>query len=74
MDDAAEIRRRKRRSTRAVLGGLCLMPLALLVSWLDLVPQIVSTAAAIAGFLLLMYGVNVGWMVFYDREPDGPPS
>jgi hypothetical protein len=30
--------------------------------------------AAIAGFVLLMYGVQVGWLVFYDRESDGPPS
>jgi hypothetical protein len=24
--------------------------------------------------MLLMYGVHLGWLVFYDRESDGPPS
>ncbi len=36
--------------------------------------QRATTAAAIAGFVLLMYGVHLGWSVFYDSESDGPPS
>lgn len=50
------------------------MALALYSSSLNLAPQLVTTAAAIAGFVLLMYGVHLGWLVFYDSDPDGPPS
>jgi Flp pilus assembly protein protease CpaA len=74
MQDGAEIRSRKRRSNRAVLGGLCLMAFALLVSSRGLAPELATTVAAIAGFLLVMYGVHLAWLVFYDREPDGPSS
>ena len=74
MLDPAEIRGRKRRSNRSVLGGICLMAVSLLVSSWELAPPMATTLAAIAGFLLLMYGVHLGWLVFYDREPDGPPS
>ena len=74
MDDGTEIRRRKRRSNRAVLGGLFLIAVALLVSSVELAPPLMSTVAAIVGFLLVMYGVHLAWLVFYDREPDGPSS
>ena len=74
MQDAAEIRRRKRRANRAVLIGLCLMAVAMLVSSRDLAPPIATTVAAIVGFGLLSYGVHVAWLVFYDREPEGPSS
>jgi len=74
MPDPAEIRGRKRRSNRSVLGGTCLMAVSLLVSSRELAPPMATTVAAIAGFLLLMYGVHLGWLVFYDRESDGPPS
>ncbi|CAA9387560.1 MAG: hypothetical protein AVDCRST_MAG75-1370 [uncultured Propionibacteriaceae bacterium] len=65
--------RRKRRANRAVLGGLCLMAAALCASSMGFA-QRATTAAAIAGFVLLMYGVHLGWSVFYDSESDGPPS
>ena len=68
------IRFRKRRSNRAVLAGLMLMAVALLVSSWELVPDLVTTVAAIAGFLILMYGVHLAWLMFYEREPDGPSS
>ena len=74
MQDAAEIRRRKRRSDRAVVAGLSLIVVALLVSSRELAPALATTLAAIVGFGLLMYGVHVAWLVFYDREPDGPSS
>jgi hypothetical protein len=51
-----------------------LIAVALLVSTWRLAADFVTTAAAIAGFGLLMYGVHLGWLVFYDREPDGPAS
>lgn len=74
MEDPGKIRRRKRLCNRAVLGGLCLMALALLVSAQQLAPPLATTVAAIVGFVAVAYGVNVGWALFYDREPDGPPS
>ncbi len=74
MSDVGEVARRKRRSNRAVVGGLSSMGMALLVSSLDVVPLFATTLGALVGFVLLMYGVHVGWLVFYDREDDGPPS
>ena len=50
------------------------MAVALLASSADLGPAMVITVVAIAGFVLVMYGVHVGWLVFYDRESDGPPT
>jgi hypothetical protein len=74
MQGAAEIRGRKRRSDRAAVAGLSLITVALLISSWRLAPDIVTTAAAIVGFGLVMYGVHLAWLVFYDREPDGPSS
>jgi len=74
MQDAELVRRRKRACNRAVFIGLCWIVVALAASALDLVPPIVTTLLAVAGFLLLMYGVHVGWLVFYERDPDGPSS
>jgi hypothetical protein len=74
MQGAAENCRRKRRSDRAVVAGLSLIVVALLVSSRELAPALATTVAAIVGFGLLMYGVHVAWLVFYDREPDGPSS
>jgi len=74
MQGAAQIRGWKRRSNRAVVAGLSLIAVALLVSTWRLVPDFVTTAGAILGFGLIMYGVHLAWLVFYDREPDGPAS
>lgn len=74
MDDAAEVGRRKRRSNRAVVAGCSLMTVALLLSGAEVGPKLATTVGAIVGFLLLVYGVHIGWLVFYDRDPDGPPS
>jgi len=74
MQDAAEIRGRQRRANRAVLIGVCLMAAAMLVSSLQLAPPIATSVVAIVGFGLLSYGVHVAWLVFYDREPEGPSS
>lgn len=54
--------------------GVGLMAVALLVSSWELLPPIATTVAAIVGFGLVSYGVHVAWLVFYDREPDGPSS
>ena len=74
MQGAAEIRRRKRRSNRAVVAGLSLIVVALLLSSQEVAPAVATTLAAIVGFGFLMYGVHVAWLVFYEREPDGPSS
>jgi hypothetical protein len=74
MQDAAEIRGRKRRANRAVLIGVSLMAVAMLVSSWNLAPPIATTVAAIVGFGLVSYGVHVAWLIFYDREPEGPSS
>ena len=74
MQDATEIRVRKRRSNRAVLVGLSVIAFALMVSSWELAPPLATTIAAIAGFAIVMYGVHLGWLLFYDREPDGPSS
>jgi hypothetical protein len=50
------------------------MTASLLASSWELAPPVATTVAAIAGFVLLICGVHVGWLVFYDREPDGPSS
>jgi hypothetical protein len=50
------------------------MAVALLVSSRGLAPDVATTVAAIAGLLILMYGVHLAWLVFYEREPDGPSS
>jgi hypothetical protein len=73
MQDPDGIRRRKRRSTKAVLAGLSLMSVALLVSVLGMLPDAATTLAAILGFGLVMYGVHLGWLIFYERDSDGPP-
>ncbi len=74
MQDPGEIRRRrKRRSTKAVLAGLSLIAVALLISMLGLLPDALTTLAAIVGFCLVMYGVHLGWVIFYEQESDGPP-
>ena len=74
MQGAAEVHRRKRRADRAVVAGLSLIVVALLLSSREVAPAVATTLAAIIGFVLLMYGVHVAWLVFYDREPDGPAS
>jgi O-antigen ligase len=74
MQDAAEIRPRKRRADRAVLAGVCLIAVALLISSWKLAPAIATSVAAIVGFGLVAYGVHLAWLVFYEREPDGPSS
>lgn len=74
MADADEIRTRKRRCNRAVLLGLALMILGMLGSGSGLAPELLATTVAVVGLANLMYGVHLGWQVFYDRESDGPPS
>lgn len=50
-----------------MLAGLLLMAFALLVSSRDLAPNLATTVTAIAGFLILMYGVHLAWLVLRTR-------
>jgi hypothetical protein len=50
------------------------MAAALLIAWLGLAPPLLTTFAAIAGFVLVSYAVHLAWLVFVNRESDGPPS
>lgn len=74
MQDADSIRRRKRRSSRAVVAGSSMIAVALILSGVDFTAPLVTTIGALVGFVLLLYGVHVGWLIFYEREPDGPSS
>lgn len=71
---AAEIYSRKQRSNRAVLAGVVMIATAFLLDWLAFAPLVVTTFGALAGLVLLMYGVYAGWSIFYERESDGPAS
>jgi len=74
MQDAELVRRRKRVCNRTVFVGLCWIAAALGASAAELVPPIATTLLAVAGLLLLMYGVHLGWLVVYERDLDGPSS
>jgi hypothetical protein len=74
VQEPAEVWRRKRRSSRAVLAGVAEMAVAMVLSALGAGPPLLTTIGWVAGFVLVLYGVHVGWMVFYDREPEGPSS
>jgi L-lactate permease len=72
--DAAEVGRRKRRCSRAVIAGCSLMASALLLSAYEVGPPLATTIGALVGLVLLVYGVHVGWLIFYDRDDDGSPT
>ena len=50
------------------------MVAALVLSAHDVGPPLTTTVGAVVGFVLLLHGVHVGWLVFYDRDDDGPAS
>jgi hypothetical protein len=74
MQDGEQVRHRKVWSNRAVFIGCCWMALALVASEAGLVSPLISTVIAFAGFVLLLYGVHLAWLVFYERDPEGPSS
>lgn len=74
MQEPSDVGRRKRRSSRAVIAGVVEMAAAMVLSTLDVAPPLVTTIGWLVGFVLVLYGVHVGWLVFYDREPEGPSS
>ena len=74
MQDAELIRSRKRRSSRAVVAGSSLIAVAMVLSAMNFTSPLVTTIGALVGFVFMLYGVHVGWLIFYEREPDGPSS
>jgi 1,4-dihydroxy-2-naphthoate octaprenyltransferase len=74
MQDATVIRNRKRRSSRCVVAGASLIAVALVLSVVNFTDPLVTTIGALVGFAFILYGVHLGWLVFYEREPDGPSS
>jgi hypothetical protein len=61
-------RRSNRLSWIAFLGGIGLLGVAILVSMLDIVRELVSTAIAIVGVAGMIYGVAAGALVATSRD------
>jgi hypothetical protein len=64
-----ESQRAGRRSLVAFLGGLGLVVVAILASLMRVVPDLVTTMAAIVGVAGLVYGVATGVLIILNREP-----
>jgi hypothetical protein len=62
------MRRSNRLSWITFLGGIGLLGLAILVSILGIVSDLVSTAAAIVGVTGMIYGVAAGALVATNRD------
>ena len=65
-----EVRRSGRLSWIAFLGGTCLLGLAVLASILRLVPDLVSTVAAILGVAAMFTGLVIGVLIVLQRDRD----
>jgi ABC-type multidrug transport system permease subunit len=62
--------RSRRRSLIAFLGGICLLALALLLSYVGIGPDLLTTIAAIVGVSAMFYGLVAGVLVLLDRDSD----
>jgi hypothetical protein len=65
-----ELRRANQRSWIAVLGGLGLVGVAILASLTRVIPDPITTVAAIVGVAGMIYGVATGMLIVLNREPD----
>ncbi|HEX7209326.1 MAG TPA: hypothetical protein VF241_00260 [Propionibacteriaceae bacterium] len=65
-----ELRRVSQRSWIAFLGGLGLLAAALLGSLTSVIPDLITTVAAIIGIAGMIYGVAIGILIVVNREPD----
>jgi hypothetical protein len=63
-------RRAGRRSLITFLGGVGLVAVALLASMTNVVPDLITTVAAIVGVAAMVYGVATGTLIVLNREPD----
>jgi uncharacterized membrane protein YdcZ (DUF606 family) len=64
-----ELRQLGRRSWIAFFGGICLLSVAVVTSMLHLVPDLVSTVAAVVGVLAMFSGLVIGVLVVLKRDP-----
>ena len=65
-----ELRRASQRSWIAFLGGLGLLVIAILGSLTRVIPDLITTVAAIVGVAGMIYGVATGILIVVNREPD----
>lgn len=65
-----ELRRAARRSWIVFLGGIGLVGVAVLASLMRVVPDVITTVAAILGVTGMIYGVVTGTLIVLNREPD----
>lgn len=65
-----EVWRAGRRSWITFLGGVGLVSVALLASSTNVVPDLITTVAAIVGVAAMIYGVATGMLIVFNREPD----
>ena len=63
-----DVRRLGRLSWIAFLGGICLLGVAVTFSMLSLVPELVSTVAAILGVLGMFSGLVAGVLIVVSRD------
>jgi hypothetical protein len=59
-----------RRSWITFLGGVGLVSVALLASSTNVVPDLITTVAAIVGVAAMIYGVATGMLIVFNRESD----
>ena len=74
MQEPTDVWRRKRRANRAVLAGVAEMVVTMVLSAQHTGPLLLTTLGWLTGLALVVYGVHVGWMVFYDRDPRARPA
>ena len=65
-----EVRRAAQRSWIAFLSGIGLVGGAVLASLTSVVPDLITTVAAIVGVTGMIYGVVTGMLVVLNRDPD----
>jgi hypothetical protein len=65
-----ELRRASQRSWIALLGGLGLVSVAILASLTSVLPDLITTVAAIMGVAGMIYGVATGALIVLNHEPD----
>jgi hypothetical protein len=65
-----EFRRASQRSWIALLGGIGLVGVAVQASLARILPDIVTTVAAIVGVAGMIYGLATGILTVLNREPD----
>jgi uncharacterized membrane protein YdjX (TVP38/TMEM64 family) len=65
-----ELRRASQRSWIALLGGLGPVGVVILASLTSVLPDLITTVAAIIGVAGVIYGVATGVLIVLKREPD----